>query len=151
MAVHVRRGDLVPKAGYHGYMDATYYEAALRLAEAAGAFANGTRLFVFSDDFAWTREQVAFTSRGATFIEGENEIASFYLLAACARKAVVCPNSTFCWWAAYLARATALAAGKLPGFVAMPRKWIIAMSAPDIYWEGVTVVEEGGVSARRLR
>ena len=145
VAVHVRRGDYVAKVAYHGYMDMTYYEAALTRAAAAGALQPGTRLLVFSDDLPWAREQEGFRSRGAIFVDSEDEVSSFYLMAACARTAIVCPNSTFCWWAAFLARAVATVAGRAAGYIAMPRQWILALSAPNIYFEGVDILDVGGV------
>jgi hypothetical protein len=151
VAVHVRRGDYIAKAGFHGYMDMPYFEAALARAAAAGALRPATRLLVFSDDLAWARAQDGFTRRGAVFVDGEDEVAAFYLMAACARTAVVCPNSTFCWWAAFLARSLAAAAGRAAGYVAMPRRWIVALSAPHIYFDGVDVIDEGAVSGRRSR
>jgi hypothetical protein len=150
-AVHVRRGDYVAKAGYHGYMGMAYYEAALTRAAAAGALRPATRLLVFSDDLDWARAQEGFTRRGAVFVDGEDEVAAFYLMAACARTAVVCPNSTFCWWAAFLARARAAAAGRAAGYVAMPRRWVVALNAPNIYFDGVDIIDEGAISSRRRR
>ena len=151
VAVHVRRGDYIAKAGFHGYMGMAYYEAALARAAGAGALRPGTRLLVVSDDLDWARSQEGFTRRGAVFVDGEDEVAAFYLMAACARTAVVCPNSTFCWWAAFLARSLAAAAGRAAGYVAMPRRWIVALNAPDIYFDGVDIIDEGAISSRRRR
>ena len=145
------RGDYIAKAGFHGYMGMAYYEAALARASGAGALRPGTRLLVFSDDLDWARSQEGFTRRGAVFVDGEDEVAAFYLMAACARTAVVCPNSTFCWWAAFLARSLAAAAGRAAGYVAMPRRWIVALDAPNIYFDGVDIIDEGAISSRQRR
>ena len=95
-------------------------------------------------DCSWWYEETAHGSLpggGAVFVDGEDEVASFYLLAACARTAVVCPNSTFCWWAAYLGRAAATAAAHVAGYVAMPRTWAVSFAAPDIYFPGVDLID----------
>ena len=147
VAVHVRRGDYLHKVAFHGYMSMAYYAAAMARAEAAGVLQPTTRLLVFSDDLPWARAQEGFLSRSAIFVDSEDEVASFYLMAACARTAVICPNSTFCWWAAFLARALAIAAGRAAGYVAMPRQWIIQMAAPNIFFEGVDVIDVGAVSS----
>jgi hypothetical protein len=138
--VHVRRGDYVAKADIHGVMGMAYYEAALAAADAAGALPDDTRLLVITDDVAWAREQAGFASRGARIVDGEDELSSFHLLAACER-ARVCPNSSFCWWAAFLGRAMGQTAP-----IYMPRRWIKAheKTSAAIYFEGVHKIDVDG-------
>lgn len=118
LALHVRRGDYVG----HADMGMPYYEAALRRAEAVGALASGVRLLIVSDDVVWVKAQPGFLRRGAVIVDAEDEVSTFYLLAI-AGVGQICPNSTFCWGAAYLARALNLVAGRTNRFVVMPRSW----------------------------
>ena len=144
VAVHVRRGDYVAKADYHGLMSAAYYEAAMRRAETEGAMRPHARLLVLSDDLPWAREQTVFTRRGAIFVDGEDEVASFYLLASCARNVIVCPNSSFCWWAAFLGRAASKTARAF-----LPREWLHAYNggADILKVEGFTGIAAEEVAA----
>jgi hypothetical protein len=105
-------------------MEMPYFEAALRRIEARSDLPPGITLLVLTDDVPWARAQRGLTARGARVVDGEDEVASLYLLAACTR-AKVCSNSTFCWWAAFLARAFSAAFGDgSVGPVYMPKSWI---------------------------
>ena len=37
------------------------------------------------------------------------------------------------------------------GYVAMPRRWIVALDAPNIYFDGVDIIDEGAISSRQRR
>lgn len=101
VAVHVRRGDLLKKCNrVFAVQSPAYYEQAARLvAERTGA----ERFFVFTDDPAWVRAEVRLP--GTTVLvsgsEGASAVDDFRLMARAAH--VVMANSTFSWWAAWLA------------------------------------------------
>lgn len=101
VAVHVRRGDLLKKCNrVFAVQSPAYYEQAARLvAERTGA----DRFFVFTDDPAWVRAEVRLP--GATTLvsgrEGGSAVDDFRLMALASH--VVMANSTFSWWAAWLA------------------------------------------------
>jgi hypothetical protein len=140
-AVHVRRGDYL-ESGPAAGVDMSYFEAALRRLETA---ASGPLpcLLVASDDIVWARAQPGFAARGARFVSGEDEVATFYLLLA-ARRGLICPNSTFCWWAAFLGRGDdeEASARAPPRYVIMPRPWWSFASAADdaFFYSGVDSV-----------
>ena len=49
------------------------------------------------------REQEVFRDlEGVIFVEESDPLRAFYLLALAAEGGVICSNSTFCWWAAFL-------------------------------------------------
>ena len=69
----------------------------------AAAGAEGGPVFVFSDDLAWVREQEVFRGlAGAVFVDERDPLRAFYMLALAAEGGVLCSNSTFCWWAAFI-------------------------------------------------
>jgi hypothetical protein len=104
-AVHVRRGDYVEKAEWHHLLPMSYFaEGVARMLEhLAASGAAGGPIFVFSDDVAWVRAQEPFRSlEGAVFVDERDPLRAFYMLALAAEGGVLCSNSTFCWWAAFL-------------------------------------------------
>jgi len=104
-AIHVRRGDYVAKAEWHHLLPLTYFAEGIfrMLAHLEAAAAGGGPVFVFSDDVAWVREQDVFRDlAGAVFVEERDPLRAFYMLALAAEGGVLCSNSTFCWWAAFL-------------------------------------------------
>ncbi len=118
-------------------MEMPYFEAALRRAEAEGALLPNMTLLVLGEDPEWARAQPGLQRRGAVIVEGEDEVSSLFLLAS-AGAGLICPNSTFCWWAAYLAKAFSAEAKRKNGFVSFPRHWINAyFDAPNALFEGV--------------
>ena len=136
-AVHVRRGDYLENENARG-IDEAYFEAALRRFQgAAGPLPSC--LLVASDDIAWAMKQPCFVSRSARFVTQEDEVATFYLLAAAAR-GLICPNSTFCWWAAVLGRDDD---GVTKRFVALPKPWAndVATAPDSYYFPGVVTID----------
>ncbi len=100
-AVHVRRGDYVTNpvaAAHHGTLDDDYYTLATKQLREAGA----NRFLYFSDDLDWVRAHLAQPDDvlvpRTVATEPIGEIA---LMAACAGRVIA--NSSFSWWAAYLA------------------------------------------------
>lgn len=126
VAVHVRRGDFVTMGAR--VLNATYYERGV----AAVLAANGARpdgratdhlrsklppqhphVLVFSDDLPWVWKQPFFRNlrtRGLASAVGEPDALRALYLMSLAGRGLVCPNSSFCWWAAWLGNAAAAAA-----------------------------------------
>lgn len=103
VCVNVRRTDYVHLAGSartHGFVGKEYYDRAMRLVEER---VRESRVFVFSDDMDWCRENLSFP-HPTTFVGHEHAGARFgrylELMAAC--RHFVIPNSSFGWWAAWL-------------------------------------------------
>ena len=68
-----------------------------------GAARGELTFFIFTQDWAWARAQpfIARLPGRVVFVDGEDEVASFYMMML-AGEGVICANSTFCWWAAWL-------------------------------------------------
>jgi hypothetical protein len=104
-AIHVRRGDYVQKADWHHLLPLSYFaEGIVRMLEYLEASnAAGGPVFVFSDDIEWVRSQDVFRNlEGAIFVTERDPLRAFYFLALVAEGGVICSNSSFCWWAAFL-------------------------------------------------
>jgi hypothetical protein len=129
VSLHVRRGDYVNDAStgaHHGSCGKDYYEKAVmeiaqrlnerRTTASALAPATSTRkgkktkpaesvaipnIFVFSDDIAWAKANLAFPC--PTFFVSSPELQPFeemVLMSACRHHIIA--NSTFSWWGAWL-------------------------------------------------
>ena len=102
VCIHVRRGDYVTNAQaaqVHGALDLSYYRAAL---QALGELATNATLYVFSDDPAFCRTHVNL-GLPTVVVDGapERPWEDVQLMAAC--RHFVIANSSFSWWAAWLA------------------------------------------------
>ena len=115
IGIHVRRGDYLHSAfkDIFPVQPLSYYEAALKL-----VLKEGFEVWVFSDDMGWCREQRVFRELpGVMFVDEPNEIAALGLMATCGG-GMICANSTFSWWGAFLG-----AYGKRNPVV-VPKNWI---------------------------
>ncbi len=98
VAVHIRRSDYV-QGSFFQPMGLDYYERAL---SAMSAKVSAPRYFIFSDDIAWSRQQLAHL-KDAAFIDhnkGDDSYKDLLLMSACRNQVIA--NSTFSWWAAWL-------------------------------------------------
>ena len=101
VCLNVRRADFVNHP-LHRSLDAEYFARAIE--EMRGRLGRAFRLLVFSDDIEWCRENLRL---GVTpeFVGHEFAGAKFStyfsLMSAC--KHFIIPNSSFAWWAAWLA------------------------------------------------
>ena len=126
VCMNVRRGDFVsnPKsANYHGVCGLDYFErSAAWMAERVSA----PRFFVFSDDPDWCRENIRL-SHDVTFVGPEHNgprfFHMFWLMSRCSH--FIIPNSSFGWWAAWLA----VHPGKQ---VVCPAQWFRAPEVRDV-------------------
>lgn len=116
VSLHVRRGDYVSDPttnAYHGVCSLTYYQSAINyVAERI----ENAHLFVFSDDAAWTRENLK-TSVPATFVEANPPDRGFrdMQLMTCCRHNIIA-NSSFSWWGAWLNASS-------DKIIVAPQKW----------------------------
>jgi len=100
VCVHVRRGDYLLPAHFqhHGLCSADYYRRAVRLIRER---VRTPQFFVFSDDWAWCRENLA--DNDIVIVDanrpdaGQDELR---LMAACRHHVIA--NSSLSWWAAWL-------------------------------------------------
>ena len=118
VAVHFRRGDFValenlPEASKRDFpipgeffysQSADMLTADMAREDAGGAAASrGLVFFIFTNDYPWARNQswVKALPGRLVFVDQEDEVYSFYMMLL-ARQGIICANSTFCWWAAYI-------------------------------------------------
>ena len=114
IGLHVRRGDYLHSCFKDIFPVQTleYYRAALAKLVLKG------EVYVFSDDMDWCRNQAFFRELpGVVFVNEPNEIAALRLMATCGG-GMICANSTFSWWGAFLG------AYGLRNPVVVPKNWI---------------------------
>ena len=125
VCVNIRRGDFVNSLT-HGVCSPEYYNKAEKLLSESQA---NMVFYVFSDDLEWCKQNLKFFCR-TVFVDhafaGPKFAWYFHLMTCC--KHFIIANSSFAWWAAYLAphqNKTVIA----------PSKWVIANSLynADIY------------------
>lgn len=103
VAVHIRRGDYLSNPAAmktHGFCSLGYYMQALALLNEKLI---NPHFYFFSDDIDWTIQQFSvtgFTDR-YTYVTGGSAEADLWLMSNA--KHHVIANSTFSWWAAWLA------------------------------------------------
>jgi hypothetical protein len=98
VAVHIRRTDYV-QGSFFQPLDLAYYHRAF---EAIEKKISNPRYFIFSDDIAWSKQQLA-SLKDATFVDhnkGNDSFKDLLVMSACRNQVIA--NSTFSWWAAWL-------------------------------------------------
>lgn len=99
--INVRRGDYLQRMDYHGVVDMEYLTGAISIIrnEIADPF-----FYVFSDDIPWCKANI--TGYRDMFFVDESYYDSkyqYYLQLMMRCKHFIISNSSFCWWAAWLA------------------------------------------------
>lgn len=122
VCLHVRRGDFVNNP-YHNILSESYHSEALSyLAEKITI----DTVYVFSDDIAWCKKNIHL-SHNTVFVgdeyAGEHAEEHLFLMAQC--KHFVIPNSTFSWWAAWLASYN-------EKIVIAPKEWFAGADTTDL-------------------
>lgn len=99
VALHVRRGDYVA-LGASAVCDQAYYDAAL--AAVTDGLDDTPRVFVFSDDPGWARDNlsVPFEKTVVDLNGRDTAHEDMRLMALCTHNVIA--NSTFSWWSAWL-------------------------------------------------
>ena len=133
ICVHVRRADYVNNratSDFHGICSLGYYTKSLSELRSNGAMGP---VFVFSDDVEWCRQHLQETL-GCTVVGEEHAGARasthFWLMTLCQN--FVIANSSFSWWAAWLAQGDARVCRPDPWFdepryrsaEVCPKSWI---------------------------
>ena len=129
VAVHLRRGDYCkPENAILQVCTPTYYARAT--AAAAAAHPEAT-LFVFSDDPDWAKENLNTAGLPAVWMPRGEAVADMNLMALC--RGFVLSNSTYSWWAQYLA-----GAGRT---VWAPDRWYAHTKETALYQPGWQLIE----------
>ena len=131
VCVHIRRGDYLRPENAHLLVCGDAYYA--RSAAAAAARWPEATLFVFSDDIAWARANLAAAGLPAVFAAGARPAAADLALMARCRHFIL-SNSTFSWWAQYLSTAADKA-------VLAPDRWFANDKKSALYQPGWTLID----------
>ncbi len=125
VALHIRRGDYLINGGNHNVLGMDYYK------EALSRFPDDATVIVFSDDPKWCHEQEMFSGDRFMISENESGYIDMCLMSMCTD--FIIANSSFSWWAAWLANR---------GKVIAPKKWFPKndKDTKDIYCEGWEVI-----------
>ncbi len=108
VCVHFRRGDYVASPVINqifGVCGLDYYKAALESLR-PHLTSPTPRLYVFSDDIAWVKENFTPTDAAITFVSGQTAgdvIHDFAIMRSC--RHFITANSTLSWWAAWMGAA----------------------------------------------
>ncbi len=94
VCIHIRRGDYVGTK--HQVCDENYY---LKAAEIINKKVKNAKLYIFSDDLEWVKENIKFKDK-VYYVEGNNNYEDLRLMYSC--KHFIISNSSFSWWAQYL-------------------------------------------------
>lgn len=123
VAIHIRRGDYVTQPTtqqLHGNLSLIYYQAA---AQAMLQTIENPHFFVFSDDPDWVRAEFRLPAP-MWVIEhnrSEKDYEDLRLMSSCQHHIIA--NSTFSWWAAWLAQSA-------QQVVIAPVPWMIGSRTP---------------------
>ena len=101
VALHLRRGDYCrPENAILQVCTPAYYA---RAAAAVAAARPDATLFVFSDDVDWARQNLATAGLPVEFLPRGDAVGDMALMSLC--RGFILSNSTYSWWAQYLAPA----------------------------------------------
>jgi hypothetical protein len=122
VSVHVRRGDYAANPltnQHHGLCSPEYYAAAIR--RIRDLCSGNPRLFLFSDDPVWVRDNFDAGGLETTIVESPGQETSpwhdMHLMSLCRHHIIA--NSSFSWWGAWLGETCG-------GVVCAPSRWFIA-------------------------
>ena len=104
ISVHIRRGDYLSNKeanAIHGICRKEYFTKALTLLDNKVNLSPDTKLFVFSDDIQWCKDNLNF-EYSTIFVTSDNERpeVDIHLMSKCQHNII--SNSTFSWWGAWL-------------------------------------------------
>lgn len=127
VSLHVRRTDYVSSNGFHPVQSLDYYEQAINKLDN-----DYTRIYVFSDDIEWCKENIKFDN--CFFVDNNDEMESLSLMSNCRHN--ITANSSFSWWAAWLNP-------HKDKKVVCPSQWfgeVSNINASNIYFENCIVI-----------
>lgn len=115
--INVRRGDYMTKLDYHGVVSIEYINASMELCRKK---IKDPVFFIFSDDMAWSRNNISQNDNVVFVDETYYDIKyQFYLQLMSACKHFILSNSSFAWWSAWLSAANE------QKIVIAPKQWFV--------------------------
>lgn len=114
VCLNVRRGDFIGNL-HHDVIAPDYYQKSLALIKES--VSKDIKVFIFSDDIEWCKVNLNFkypTIYVEHYLAGKKWANYLDLMMSC--KHFIIPNSTFAWWAAWLA-------GYKKKIVVAPKRW----------------------------
>ncbi|MCL2654843.1 MAG: alpha-1,2-fucosyltransferase [Coriobacteriia bacterium] len=133
VAIHVRRGDYVQNGRQLGTCTPAYYRQAVGLL--ANQMSEEPRLYVFSDEPDWVRENLIFGKFDTRYIDidevgYDTSIEDLALMSLCHHHIIA--NSSYSWWGAWLGEArdgTTIAPARWfpnanPSLTPVPARWL---------------------------
>jgi hypothetical protein len=94
LSIHIRRGDYLTISDILPIVDISYINKAI---ETIGDY---SKVFVFSDDKAWAKEN--FNNSNFTVVEDLEDYEELWMMSLCRNNII--SNSTFSWWGSFLNR-----------------------------------------------
>jgi len=123
IGLHIRRTDYLTNPN-HCFVGLDYYKKALSM------FDTNTNVLVFSDDPIWCHEELMFADDRFMISDSDNAYIDMCLMSMCTD--FIIGNSSFSWWAAWLAN---------KGKVIAPKNWFPDQKdTSDLYCDGWIVV-----------
>jgi len=120
VALHVRRGDYLSNSAAvrtHGTLSGAWYLAAL---DQLGNEARGRPLHVFTDDPSMVQRE-GWLPTHAQIHRHNSDVQDLLAMAGCAH--LICANSSFSWWAAWIGE-------RLGRIVICPERWWTSAAGP---------------------
>jgi hypothetical protein len=114
--INVRRAEYLKLLDYHGVVSAEYIHSAMEICRER---VKEPVFYVFSDDIPWCRDNIKETEN--IFFADESyydEKFQLYMQLMINCKYFIIANSSFAWWAAWLAP-------HVDKFVIYPKKWVV--------------------------
>lgn len=125
--LHIRRGDYLNYPDRHPVTSLDYYEKCIYLINKTH------KIFVFSDDPQWVKQQRLFQDERIQIIENEDEIYSLAFMTKC-NGGAICANSSFSWWGAFLGP------HRFRSPVYVPKTWILQCEVAGLFPEEWIVI-----------
>lgn len=119
--IHVRRGDYVSLTSaviHHGVLDLNYYKKAVAQCLETRP---DVKFYVFSDDIFWCRDNEIVGNAPVTYVGNDpsrSDWEDLWMMSCCGHQIIA--NSSFSWWAAWLADQRY---GKENRLVFAPKRW----------------------------
>jgi hypothetical protein len=92
LSLHIRRGDYLGISHVLPVVDISYIQ------HCVSQFTNYSKLFIFSDDKEWVKNNLDFEN--SIVVENLEDYEELWLMSLCENNII--SNSTFSWWASYL-------------------------------------------------